>query len=72
MGEGENREHLRNRVFCSTCGRSETRRHGLVPLGWQEIPDAGGRTMAMCPDCVRRNLWLIEGRLDVDPTETGY
>ena len=72
MGEEANREHLRNRVFCSTCGRTETRRHGLVPLGWQEIPDANGRVVAMCPDCTRRNLWLIEGRLDIDPTETGY
>jgi hypothetical protein len=36
-------------------------------LGWQEIPDANGRVMALCPDCVRRNLWLIEARLDIDP-----
>jgi hypothetical protein len=67
VGEDESRDNLRNRVFCSTCGRFETRRHGLVPLGWQEMPDANGRPMAMCPDCVRRNLWLIEGRLDIDP-----
>ena len=62
---------LRGRVFCSTCGRFETRRHGLVPLGWQEIPDAAGRTMALCPDCVRQSLWMIEARLDVDP-EMGF
>ena len=70
MAEDGNREHLRNRVFCSSCGRSATRRRGLVPLGWQEMPDALGRRMAMCPECVRRNLWLIEGRLDIDPTES--
>jgi len=23
--------------------------------------------LALCPDCVRRNLWLIEARLDIDP-----
>jgi hypothetical protein len=66
VGEEEKRENLRNRVFCSTCSRSETRRHGLVPLGWQEMPDPAGRTIAMCPECVRTNLWLIEGRLDID------
>lgn len=57
---------LRSRVFCSSCGRSELRRHGLVPLGWQEMPDKNKRTLALCPECVRRNLWLIEGRLDLD------
>jgi hypothetical protein len=31
------------------------------------MPDAAGRKLAMCPDCVRHNLWLIEGRLDIDP-----
>ena len=60
-------EGLRNRVFCSSCGTSETRRHGLVPMGWQEMPDANGRHLALCPECVRRNLWLIEARLDIDP-----
>ena len=63
----ERPENLRNRVFCSSCGRSESRRHGLVPLGWQEMPDANGRSMALCPECGRRNLWLIEARLDIDP-----
>lgn len=61
-------ENLRNRVFCSSCGTSATRRRGLVPLGWQQMPDASGRELALCPDCVRRNLWLIEARLDVDPS----
>jgi hypothetical protein len=36
-------------------------------MGWQEIPDANDRKLALCPDCVRRNLWMIEARLDVDP-----
>jgi len=36
-------------------------------MGWQEMPDANGRQLALCPDCVRRNLWLIEARLDIDP-----
>lgn len=58
---------LRNRVFCSSCGGSEQRRRGSIPLGWQEIPDANGRRLALCPECVRRNLWLIEARLDIDP-----
>jgi hypothetical protein len=39
-----------------------------MPLGWQTLPDANGRVTALCPDCVRRNLWAIEARLDVDPT----
>jgi hypothetical protein len=36
-------------------------------MGWQEIPDANNRVLALCPDCVRRNLWMIEARLDIDP-----
>ena len=63
----ERPEGLRARVFCSSCGASERRRHGQVPLGWQEIPDANDRMLALCPECVRRNLWLIEARLDIDP-----
>jgi hypothetical protein len=59
--------NLRSRVFCSSCGASAHRRHGLVPLGWQEMPDVNRRTIALCPDCVRRSLWLIEARLDVEP-----
>ncbi len=58
---------LRSRVFCSSCGCSETRRHDSTPLGWQEMPDANNRKLALCPECVRRNLWLIEARLDIDP-----
>ena len=50
---------------------SEPRRNGLAPIGWQEMPDKDGRSMAMCPGCVRQNLWLIESRLDIDP-ETGH
>jgi hypothetical protein len=64
---GERPERLRARVFCSSCGVSERRRHGQVPLGWQEIPDAYDRMLALCPECVRRNLWMIEARLDIDP-----
>ena len=60
-------DNLRNRVYCSSCGVSGGRRQGLVPMGWQEMPDVNGRTIALCPDCVRRNLWMIEARLDVDP-----
>lgn len=64
-------DNLRNRVFCSSCGRTEMRRAGLIPLGWQEMPDANGRSLALCPECVRRALWMIEARLDID-TETGF
>jgi hypothetical protein len=32
------------------------------------MPDASGRTIALCPDCLRRSLWMIEARLDIDPT----
>ena len=67
MSESEHSRNLRSRVFCSSCGISETRRHGLIPLGWQEMPDVNGRMLALCPECVRRNLWLIEARLDIDP-----
>lgn len=63
----EHSENLRNRVFCTSCGRSEPRRNGLAPIGWQEMPDKDNRSMAMCPDCVRQNLWLIEARLEIDP-----
>lgn len=62
---------FRNKVVCSNCGKIETRRHGLVPMGWQEMPDANRRKIALCPDCVRHALWLIEARLDVDP-ESGF
>ena len=64
-------ENLRNRVFCSACGKSEPRRGGVVPLGWQEMPAANNRNLALCPDCVRQALWMIEARLDIDP-ETGF
>ncbi len=60
-------DNLRNRVFCSSCGISAARRQGLIPVGWQEMPDANNRPLALCPDCVRRNLWMIEARLDIDP-----
>ncbi|MFN2389225.1 MAG: hypothetical protein ABR575_06415 [Actinomycetota bacterium] len=64
---------LRNRVSCSSCGVTAARRQGLIPLGWQQINDAGNRTLSMCPQCVRRNLWLIEARLDIDPAgEAGW
>lgn len=64
---GERSGDLRNRVFCSSCGISGARRRGLVPMGWQEMPDVNDRRLALCPECVRRNLWLIEARLDIDP-----
>jgi hypothetical protein len=53
-------------VFCSTCGTPAPRRRGLLPLGWQEMPDRENRMVALCPDCLRRNLWLIEARLEID------
>ena len=62
----EHPANLRHRVYCSQCGTSEARRHGLAPLGWQEMPVGGQRMGALCPDCVRRNLWLIETRLNID------
>jgi hypothetical protein len=61
----------RSRAFCSMCGSSEIRRHGMAPFGWQEMPDANGRILSLCPDCVRTSLWLIEARLEIDP-ETGF
>ncbi|HVL63776.1 MAG TPA: hypothetical protein VM573_01260 [Actinomycetota bacterium] len=63
----EHPEGLRNRVFCSSCGVFAQRRQGLVPIGWQEMPDKDNRRLALCPECVRRNLWLIEARFDLDP-----
>ena len=60
-------EHLRNRVFCTSCGASEMRRGGLLPLGWEEMTGADKRPLALCPQCVRTNLWLIEARLEIDP-----
>ncbi len=54
-------------MYCSSCGRAESKRNGIVPLGWQEMPDANDRKVALCPECVRRNLWMIEARLDIDP-----
>jgi len=43
------------------------RRGGILPLGWEEMTGADRRPLALCPQCVRRNLWLIEARLEVDP-----
>lgn len=57
---------LRKRVFCSSCGLSAIRRHGVAPLGWQEMPGKDGQTVGLCPSCVRRNLWMIEARLEID------
>lgn len=57
---------LRNRVFCSSCRASAIRRHGVAPLGWEEMPDKDNQAVALCPSCVRRNLWLIEARLEID------
>ncbi|MDQ4028948.1 MAG: hypothetical protein M3214_13010 [Actinomycetota bacterium] len=59
------------RVFCSSCGATDVKRHGLLPLGWQEMPDVNNRCLSLCPHCVRRNLWLIEARLELD-SELGF
>lgn len=56
----------RSRVFCTACGASATRRHDMTPLGWELMTDASGRKLALCPECVRRNLWMIEARLEID------
>lgn len=29
------------------------------------MPDRENRLVALCPDCLRRNLWLIEARLEI-------
>ncbi len=58
-------------MFCSSCGATDVKRHGLLPLGWQEMPDVNNRCLALCPHCVRRNLWLIEARLELD-SELGF
>ncbi|MFN2525198.1 MAG: hypothetical protein ABR505_02885 [Actinomycetota bacterium] len=36
-------------------------------MGWQSLTDVNRRPLALCPDCVRRELWLIEARLEIDP-----
>ena len=64
VNEGS-RAQLRNRVFCSQCGTSAPRRGALPPLGWQEMPGAESRLLALCPECLRQNLWLIEARLEI-------
>lgn len=64
---GEHPDDLRSKVFCSSCGVAASRRNGIAPLGWQVMPDANNRQIALCPECVRRNLWMIEARLDIDP-----
>jgi hypothetical protein len=38
----------------------------MTPLGWQEMPAKDNRVVALCPECLRKNLWLIEARLDFD------
>jgi hypothetical protein len=43
------------------------RRGGVVPIGWEEMSDVNDRRIALCPHCVRNNLWLIEARLEIDP-----
>lgn len=63
----EHPENLRHRVYCTQCGTWEARRHGLAPLGWEEMAVEGQPGIALCPDCVRRNLWLMESRLNFGP-----
>ena len=63
---GEHPGNTRNRVFCSSCGAMAARRGGVAPLAWQEMPNQG-RSIALCPECVRASLWMIEARLDIDP-----
>ena len=64
---GEPSFNLRNRVQCVSCGVSVPRRNGVAPLGWTEFVAELGRHSALCPACLRRNLWQIEARLDFDP-----
>ena len=59
--------NLRNRVECASCGVSAPRRNGVAPLGWTEFVAEHGRYNALCPVCLRSNLWHIEARLDFDP-----
>ena len=59
--------NLRNRVLCASCGVTAPRRHGVAPLGWTEFVAEHGRQSALCPSCLRSNLWQIEARLDFDP-----
>jgi hypothetical protein len=30
------------------------------------MPVRNGRRVALCPECLRQNLWLIEARLEID------
>jgi hypothetical protein len=47
---------------CSYCGTTADAPEDGVPDGWSFAIE-GKRTTYQCPDCVRRNIRAIEGKL---------
>ena len=42
-------------VKCARCGRAEKNETPATPKGWEEAktPNADGRMLAQCPDCMK-------------------
>ena len=47
---------------CSLCGTTVEVEDGGIPAGWSFSVEKG-RVTHQCPDCVRRNVRAIEGKL---------
>ena len=53
-----------DRMACATCGRTPSLRDaGVARLTWTHGVE-NGRPVWTCPDCSRRHLRSIEGKLD--------
>ena len=51
-------------VSCSLCGRAPDPPSADAPLGWMADHDARRGVTWTCPECARRFLRSIEGKLD--------
>lgn len=47
---------------CSRCGTTAEADGDGIPLGWS-METEGKRVLYTCPDCIRRNIRAIEGKL---------
>ncbi|HRW20213.1 MAG TPA: hypothetical protein P5181_15365 [Dermatophilaceae bacterium] len=50
-------------MVCATCGTTPATDDGAALLTWARGSERG-RTVWTCPDCARRHLRSIEGKLD--------
>jgi hypothetical protein len=47
---------------CSVCGTASAVGGGIADLAWSTAVE-DGRRLDLCPDCTRRNVRSIEGKL---------